>query len=260
MSRKSISPTVQAELLEKSMRRCAICFGVNNDTSQKSGQIAHLDQNNANPALENLIWLCLNHHDEYDGSTSQSKNYTFYEVKKYRGMLYEFVQQQRSQPLGINPETEKITSALNCFMQFVPFSFLRSYIEDFPYHFNSNIDGTGEMWRVYNRDNPMVYPFSDIGLNQLLDNFFAFQDRVEFLIHAYYVYTNPNGMEYYCNCFEANFSGDRLSLNSALTSQHKSDLENEIQSLRVNYLNSYNLLTEYIRNNYPKVNLNQYRP
>ncbi|MEZ8899652.1 hypothetical protein [Vibrio alginolyticus] len=259
MSRKSISPTVQAELLEKSMRRCAICFGVNNDSSQKSGQIAHLDQNNANPALENLVWLCLNHHDDYDGSTSQSKNYTFYEVKRYRDMLYDFVQKQRSQPVGINPEVEKITSSLNYFMQFVPFSFLRSYIEDFPYHFDSNIDGPGETWRLYKRDNIMVYPFSDIGLNQRLDRFFAFQDRIEFLINAHYIYRNPYGMEYRCNCFEVNLNGDKMTLNSALTSQHKSELENEIQSLRVNYLSSYNLLAEYIRSNYPKVNLDQYR-
>ncbi len=259
MSRKSISPTVQTQLFEKSMRRCAICFGVNHDVTQKSGQIAHLDQNNTNPTLENLVWLCLGHHDQYDGSTSQSKNYTYNEVRRYREMLYEHVEKQRSQTVSFNPEVDNITSSLNCLMQFIPFSFLRSYIESFPYHCDSNIDGPGEMWRLYKRDNPMNYPFSDIGLNQRFDSFFECQDRVEFLVNAHYIYTNPHGIEYNCNCFEANFSGSTVSLNPALTPQHRAELEQEIQSLRCNYVNTYNQLTEYIRNNYPKVNLNQYK-
>lgn len=259
MSRKSISPAIQTQLFEKSMRRCALCFGVNNDTREKAGQIAHLDQNNANPALENLVWLCLNHHDAYDGSTSQSKNYTYNEVKRYREKLYDFVDNQRSQYVGIDPEVEKITSHLNCLMQHMPYSDLRRYIESFPYHFDSDIDGPGEMWRLYKRDNPMIYPFSDRGLNQKLDSFFECQGRVEYLINAHYIYKDRNGMDYHCNCFEANRSGCKLSLNASLSSEHRVALEQEITSLRVNYLNTYNQLTEYIRCNYPNVNLNQFQ-
>ncbi|HBC3857036.1 TPA: hypothetical protein KD866_002413 [Vibrio parahaemolyticus] len=259
MSRKPISPTVQAQLLEKSMRRCAICFGVDNDFTPKKGQIAHLDKNNTNPVLENLVWLCLNHHDDYDGSTSQSKNYTFIEVRKYREMLYEHVEKERSQPIIFNQEVEKITSSLNYFMQFIPYSFLRSYIESFPFNFNSYINGPGEMWEQYTRDRPMTYPYSDIGLNQRLDNFFAYQHRIEFLISAYCTYKNPNEMEYHRNCFVANHDGSTLSINPALSLAHKLRLEKEAQSLKANYLNAYNQLTEYIRNNYPKVNLEQYQ-
>jgi hypothetical protein len=39
--------------------------------------------------LENLAWLCLAHHDEYDSKTSQSKSLQINEVKSYRAELYE---------------------------------------------------------------------------------------------------------------------------------------------------------------------------
>jgi hypothetical protein len=62
----------------------------------KKGQIAHLDQNPANFKLDNLAWLCLEHHDEYDSTTSQSKGLTIREVKRYRNDLYTCIEQQRN--------------------------------------------------------------------------------------------------------------------------------------------------------------------
>jgi hypothetical protein len=38
--------------------------------------------------LENLVWLCLEHHDEFDSHTSQSKGLTPEEVRAYRDRLY----------------------------------------------------------------------------------------------------------------------------------------------------------------------------
>ncbi|MGB6876298.1 MAG: hypothetical protein WBD87_09725 [Candidatus Acidiferrales bacterium] len=35
------------------------------------------------------MYLCLEHHSEYDGKTSQSKNYTPDEIRQYRNRLYE---------------------------------------------------------------------------------------------------------------------------------------------------------------------------
>jgi hypothetical protein len=61
----------------------------------KRGQLAHLDGNPSNTALDNLAYLCLPHHDEYDSTTSQSKGLTINEVKLYRTRLYEAVDQMR---------------------------------------------------------------------------------------------------------------------------------------------------------------------
>lgn len=75
-------------MLVQSRRRCCICFGLDRDTRLKAGQIAHLDKNNGNNALDNLAFLCLPHHDEFDSSSSQRKNFTLGEAKEFRRELY----------------------------------------------------------------------------------------------------------------------------------------------------------------------------
>ncbi|MCJ7773740.1 MAG: hypothetical protein MUP22_11485 [Desulfobacterales bacterium] len=90
MKRKSVPKSVETEVLTKSRRRCCLCYGLKRDDSEKAGQIAHLDGNASNNDIQNLAFLCLEHHDKYDGSTSQSKGYTIQEVKNYRRQLYDY--------------------------------------------------------------------------------------------------------------------------------------------------------------------------
>ena len=87
-NRKPIPPHIQAKILTQSARRCALCFGLAGDLSLKKGQIAHIDQNSSNNTEENLVFLCLEHHDEFDSQTSQSKGLMPAEVEEYRKRLY----------------------------------------------------------------------------------------------------------------------------------------------------------------------------
>lgn len=89
--RKYIPQDDETSVLVRSGRRCCLCFGLYQDTTTKRGQIAHLDQNPANPTLDNLVFLCFAHHDEYDSRTKQSKGLTSAEVKHYRDQLYSFI-------------------------------------------------------------------------------------------------------------------------------------------------------------------------
>jgi hypothetical protein len=57
----------------------------------KKGQVAHLDHDSRNNSLENLVFLCLEHHDEYDSQTRQSKGLTKREVKDFRDHLDEYL-------------------------------------------------------------------------------------------------------------------------------------------------------------------------
>lgn len=66
-----------------------MCFGLTRDDSRKKGQIAHLDRNPSNNNPDNLAWMCLEHHDEYDSRTSQTKSLQIGEVKLYRQELYD---------------------------------------------------------------------------------------------------------------------------------------------------------------------------
>lgn len=108
--RKKPTPTTEAEVLTCSRRRCCICFGLSRDVEVKTGQIAHLDGDNSNSAPDNLAFLCFEHHDQFDSSTSQSKNFTLSEVKKYREELYEkvlpVIEAQAARP----PQTDRRAS------------------------------------------------------------------------------------------------------------------------------------------------------
>lgn len=87
MTRKPIPQAVQETVLAGCRRRCAICFGLDRDTGIKQGQIAHLDQDAGNPSVDNLVFLCLQHHDQLDSRTSQSKGLTAAEVRSFRSEL-----------------------------------------------------------------------------------------------------------------------------------------------------------------------------
>lgn len=88
MSRKPIPPTIQAEVVIKSRRRCALCVYLDGNANERPGQIAHINGNRDDNRLDNLVWLCLEHHDKFDSKTSQTKNYTSLEVRTYRDKLY----------------------------------------------------------------------------------------------------------------------------------------------------------------------------
>jgi len=77
-----------------SRRRCCICYGLHKDSEPKAGQFAHLDHDATNNDPDNLAYLCLLHHDQYDGRTSQSAAISMYEVTLYREELYKFIQEQ----------------------------------------------------------------------------------------------------------------------------------------------------------------------
>jgi hypothetical protein len=86
--RPRISTETLRLVLTRSRRRCAVCLALAGDFSQKKGQIAHLDHDPSNNDDDNLVFLCFEHHDEYDSKTSQRKGLTAPEVKKYRADLW----------------------------------------------------------------------------------------------------------------------------------------------------------------------------
>jgi hypothetical protein len=90
--RKHTPPNREAEVLDTCRRRCCVCFALNGDAEEKKGQIGHLDHNPSNNAPDNLVFLCMLHHDQYDSRTSQSKNLTEAEVRLYRKQLHQAVE------------------------------------------------------------------------------------------------------------------------------------------------------------------------
>ena len=103
-SRSRIPPETEKKMLLRSRRRCAICFGLNRDASVKRGQIAHLDHDRSNNKIENLAFLCLDHHDRYDSRTSQSKGFRRKEVQYHRAELEEALLESFSAPLELHKD------------------------------------------------------------------------------------------------------------------------------------------------------------
>lgn len=117
--RPPISKNAQTELLTQSKRRCCLCFGLNADIEQKDGQIAHLDRNRSNNRLDNLAWLCLPHHDDYDSIRRQTKRLTAEEIKFYRAKLYEQLSKYPfssspvvDEPIDFNEESDLALSVI----------------------------------------------------------------------------------------------------------------------------------------------------
>jgi hypothetical protein len=98
--RRSVPKTTETAVLAESRRRCCLCVGLNGDVAEKRGQIAHLDGDPANNAEDNLVFLCLDHHDQFDSSTSQSKGLTRGEIVFYRKQLLQDLALVCSGPLG----------------------------------------------------------------------------------------------------------------------------------------------------------------
>ena len=90
--RPKVPKSVETKVLTQSLRRCCLCFGLNEDAAIKNGQIAHVDQDRTNNAIGNLAWLCLPHHDEYDSRPSQSKGITAEELQARRDELYRAIE------------------------------------------------------------------------------------------------------------------------------------------------------------------------
>ncbi len=87
-TRKSFPPSVVTAVLVASRRRCALCYGLDGDTTEKEGQIAHVDRDASNVVETNAAWLCTRHHARYDSRSKQTKGHTPAELAAYRAMLH----------------------------------------------------------------------------------------------------------------------------------------------------------------------------
>ncbi len=87
LPRQSATKSTEAQVLLDCKRRCCLCYYLGGDKSPRKGQVAHLNRERSDSRPDNLVFLCFEHHDEYDSQTSQSKNLTPLEVRHYRDLL-----------------------------------------------------------------------------------------------------------------------------------------------------------------------------
>lgn len=95
---KHFPKEVETAVLLASKRRCALCFGLDGDTTENEGQVAHVDRNPLNVKRENAAWLCTRHHSRYDSRSRQTKGHTPEELRAYESMLFEYLASPASWP------------------------------------------------------------------------------------------------------------------------------------------------------------------
>ncbi len=83
-NRKRVPRGQAAQVLAGCRRRCALCFGLHGDQRTKRGQLAHLDRNPRNSHPDNLVFLCMHHHDEFDSRHTQTRSLLPAELRRYR--------------------------------------------------------------------------------------------------------------------------------------------------------------------------------
>jgi len=105
--RKRTPEDVEAEVLTRSLRRCTLCFHLKGNLKKKHGQVAHLNGDRSNYALDNLAFMCLKHHTLFDSTTRQHKNYTLKEVKGARARLYDAIARGKHLSYKKNPSARQ---------------------------------------------------------------------------------------------------------------------------------------------------------
>ncbi len=88
VARKRPAKDIETSVLVLSKRRCCLCYCWGEHKGRRKGQIAHLNRKRNDSRFDNLVWLCVEHHDEYDSRTSQSKGITPGELREHRSQLY----------------------------------------------------------------------------------------------------------------------------------------------------------------------------
>lgn len=253
MTRQHIPDSTQNALFWKSQRRCALCFGLENDFSEKRGQIAHLNKDNTQTRLEDLVWLCIPHHDQYDSTTRQSKNYTVSEVRNCRERLYAEVERVRAESEAKQEDKAATTNALSALFSYMPYTHLGRYIYDFPEVFSQNILDPLWVWDTFRRSNPHIYPFADKILNSRLESFFSANAKLNRFIRS-----EAGGVPYFKSIVDYNGVNHKLAFNKDLGVDSFDSVYKEAMSIQRLYTNNYEALTNYIRREYPQVSFTGY--
>lgn len=239
--------------------RCSICKIDVFDNDVHIGEMAHIIAKSTSGArgndkltgtinaYENLILLCANHHAEVD----QNPNY--YTVEKLQKIKSEHEKNIAS--LFDTPRERKADiSFLKLFMNFVPFTQLRYFVENLPTSVNIQLCRVGDMFEAHCIDNPHLYPLNDQNLQHYFGTFIESYKKLWDTISGY---TNVNGV------MQSNFSQPDDRFNSRIEKRYLP--YNEITKLteilnkqRYDFIDSYNELINFIRANYKEVDLNSY--
>ncbi|MFK3865126.1 HNH endonuclease [Pseudoalteromonas rhizosphaerae] len=233
--------------------QCNICKKSLFDADVHIGEMAHVIAKSLNgprgknidksvrDSYQNLILLCANHHKEVDQNPNK---YTVELLHKIKAEHESGVRLKLSKK-----EVNAYAPVLKEVFSYMGFTKMVTYFEDFPDFFNIEFLTPYDVFSEFARTNPHIYPFSDLALQEKIDNFInpyvdvinffqsGYQTNVEYIGH--YRETN-NASIYKLNKHDLPYEYTQKAL-----SQYRKDIESMISA--------YYELVKYIRSNFESV-------
>jgi len=232
-----------------------------NYTNAKDSNICHIQGANEgseryNPNMsdkeradyKNLILLCPQHHDE-------TNNINIYTVEVLLNMKKSHEDKMTSLVYPSEKKLEDIY-VLNQFIFYmkeykIPLLSLEYMVESLPSSINMSFLSFNSFFDNFKRDNRDRYPFND---NQLNNVFNIFVGKYITLIHKIGDDSINNNGQY--NNFVHIDNTNQMKMNEQyLSYENINNLNNEIELLKNNFIISYFNLIDFLRNEYPDVNL-----
>ena len=99
--RKRTAKRTETSILISCRKRCCLCWSWDHDDSQKDGQIDHIDRDPSNASKDNLVYLCLKHHNQYVARQSQARDMTPDKVRRARDELLQHLDGPRVSSVSI---------------------------------------------------------------------------------------------------------------------------------------------------------------
>lgn len=253
----SITDRTIAQLWGMAAGRCSICKASIVERDVKIGEMAHIIAKKKGGArgelsiegningYENLILLCPNHHAEVDGNPPAYPPERLHRLKdeheSHVRRLFDSNSQRRTMDVA----------GLKALMCYLPFTQLVYLTDGLPEKFNQKIFYLTETFENFTKDNPQCRPFGDADLERYYSEFVRCVDGlVDYEQHAEIGRKNvylPGSV------IDRDFNTSYL--NRELTVDERRRATKEIEGLLQNILASYHPLMDYLRRNYPEVNL-----
>lgn len=192
MGRQRVAADTEAKVLMMSKRWCALCYGLKNLREEKRGQIAHINKDSSDSRFENLVFLCIDHHDQYDSTTSQSKNYTQAEVRRYRDQIYAYNSNQQYS----NSEIEVLRKYIRTYSGL--FEYLFNEYDDIALMLQTNIlEIIGHLRNTWSTNplrsfNPEIQHLQDLIANSISDIRAIYEIRMYDGVGTYIRYDTEN--------------------------------------------------------------------
>ncbi|MNR84319.1 hypothetical protein D3C72_151170 [compost metagenome] len=253
----SISNRTVSKLFGIAAGRCSMCKTPLVERDVKIGQMAHIIAKNFGGArgnisvtgdingYENLILLCPNHHAEIDDNENRYPPEELHRIKAEHENYVRLLFDQNSQKRVMD------VSGLRALMLYLPFTQMVVLTHGLPERFNHMLLYITETLDHFSNDNPQCRPFSDVNLEEYFLRFSqCIFDLVDYEQHAFIGETNvfmPGSL--------IDADPNTSYLNPMLNNIERRKASQEIANLLNGLSNSYHPFLQYLRNNYPEVNL-----